>query len=677
MFRVLRYMVLAPLLAWDGPNGATQAQTAEEIDAYIIASARWDMEAMHTMEARFSRSDQPSDRAFGLLISAKIDHREQRMDACMHKLDSVLHYPYEVPAAIRARAFREKCVVNTDLQFYREALKDADSGLAIADSLTEPALYAALLVAKAEAHAELLDFNQAHPLLTQAYQLAEREKDRQWMGASLLVLGNIQFRQGNYTKAMDSYRQAINLVGDPANQISVHAVSNLASASVMDGRYDLAQQILDSLLRSLGPRDPALRFLCMSNSGYISSRQKKYKEALVQYEAALAFADSVGLIEEKGKTLQLLASTLWKMGRREKALDVANKALELARQNKKVHWQVELHHLLGTWEHAMGDDGAAYGHAMSHKALSDSLNKARFNQQLVHADILFDTERREHQIAQQAQALELAAAVDRRKNLQRLALGLAVLAITTIALLLWRSLLRKHKLAEQERRLHLQEVDDLMRRNEINTMQAMLDGQEKERERTARDLHDRLGAMLSTIKMQVGALEDKVELVHQDQRRHYEKVTHLLDEAVGEVRRIAHDMNTVTLSRFGLAKALEDLCDNVRIHGKLDVELTLFGLEDRMDTQREIVIYRIIQELVGNALKHARAKEISVSVTREAGRFSAMVSDDGIGFDPSTAHGGIGLENIRHRAASIGATIRVDSTPGHGTTVSIEGPVLE
>lgn len=637
----------------------------------------WQTDTMRAMEARFSRSDAVSGRALGLLISAQIDHRESRDAACMQKLDSLLRLPFKEPSEIRARAHRLKCVVNTELQFIQEAVKEAEMALALVDSMAAPALYAEVLLSKAEAFAEIPDYNQAHALSTQAYRIARRGGSDRWMGASLMCLGNIQFRQRSFAKAIASYRQALELVQDPNSQIAVHTITNLASASVMDGQFGLAEHILDSMMAALGPRDPAARFLCLSTSGYIRSRQKHYDEAVVRLRAALALADSVGLTDKRPKTVQLLATTLWSMGKRDEALALAQEALVHARQDKDVLLQTDLHRRLGAWMHTLGDNRAAYEHALAYNTLSDSLTKARFNQQLVHADILFDTERREHQISQQQQALELAAAVDRRKNLQRLALVLAVVAVAIIALLLWRSLRRRHKLAEQERQLHIQEVDDLMHRNEISTMQAMLDGQEKERERTARDLHDRLGAMLSTIKMQVGALEDKVELAHQGQRAQYDKVTHLLDEAVGEVRRIAHDMATVTLSRFGLAKALEDLCDNVRIHGKLAVELTLYGLENRMDPSREIMTYRIIQELMSNAMKHAHAKEISVSVTREAGRFSAMVSDDGQGFDPTSAAGGIGLENVRHRAASMGATVRVDSTPGHGTTVSIEGPVLE
>jgi len=143
------------------------------------------------------------------------------------------------------------------------------------------------------------------------------------------------------------------------------------------------------------------------------------------------------------------------------------------------------------------------------------------------------------------------------------------------------------------------------------------------------------------------------------------------------VRRISHDMVTTTLSRFGLAKAVEDLCDSVRVSGKLGVELQLFGLEHRLERSVEITLYRIVQELVSNVLKHAHATELSIAVTRQPGRLSVMVADDGHGFEPATVEKGIGLQNVRSRAATLGATVQFDSALGRGTTVSVECPVVE
>ncbi|MBP7515706.1 MAG: hypothetical protein KA791_14220, partial [Flavobacteriales bacterium] len=142
-------------------------------------------------------------------------------------------------------------------------------------------------------------------------------------------------------------------------------------------------------------------------------------------------------------------------------------------------------------------------------------------------------------------------------------------------------------------------------------------------------------------------------------------------------RRISHDMVAGTLAHFGLEKALEGLCDSVRVTGRLAVELRVFGLENRLERGVEITVYRIVQELVGNALKHAKASELSINLTRTPGRLSVIVSDDGVGFDPSASTEGMGLANVRKRAATLGGEITVDSVRSKGTTVSLECAVVE
>ena len=107
------------------------------------------------------------------------------------------------------------------------------------------------------------------------------------------------------------------------------------------------------------------------------------------------------------------------------------------------------------------------------------------------------------------------------------------------------------------------------------------------------------------------------------------------------------------------------------------MELRVFGLENRLEPRVEVTVYRIVQELVGNALKHAKASEVSIDVTRSPGRLSVMVSDDGAGFDPSIPGEGMGLENVRKRAATLGGNVAIDSVPGKGTTISLECVVVD
>ena len=288
-----------------------------------------------------------------------------------------------------------------------------------------------------------------------------------------------------------------------------------------------------------------------------------------------------------------------------------------------------------------------------------------------------ETERKERRIAEQQQALDLAASEDRRKSLQRnILIGIAAFA-ALVAGLLWRLARSRRQRLEKEKELHEKAVNELLQKNEITALHAMFEGQEKERDRVARDLHDRVGSMLGNVKMQMEVLEERMDTDQQEREGQYKKVYGLLVETVGEVRRISHDMVAGTLARFGLEKALEGLCDSVRVTGRLAVELRVFGLENRLERGMEITVYRIVQELVGNALKHAKASELSIDVTRTPGRLSVIVSDNGVGFDTAVPSEGMGLANVRKRVATIGGALTIDSTPGKGTTVSVECAVVE
>jgi|GEM_PF-3252434 len=271
---------------------------------------------------------------------------------------------------------------------------------------------------------------------------------------------------------------------------------------------------------------------------------------------------------------------------------------------------------------------------------------------------------------------EMRARRDRNRSIASSAIALLM---ALVALLLYRTMRNRQRLAQKEKELHDEQVDQLLSQQEMKSINAMLDGQEQERERVGKELHDHVGHLLGAIKHQLGELEEQVADVKGAQTTQYRKVTGLLDNAAGELRRISHDMAAATLNRFGLDKALHDLRDTLHINGRLQVELNTFGLDQGTSLERgvEIAVYRIVQEAVSNVLKHAKATELSIAVTHAPGRLSVVVSDNGTGYDTGTTTSGVGLANIRSRAAALGAQVQIDSAPGTGTTVSVECPVVE
>ncbi|MCB0458340.1 MAG: sensor histidine kinase [Flavobacteriaceae bacterium] len=265
-----------------------------------------------------------------------------------------------------------------------------------------------------------------------------------------------------------------------------------------------------------------------------------------------------------------------------------------------------------------------------------------------------------------------------RKQTRNIAYGLAgaSLLIGLIGFLTYKNTRRKQRIAEQEKELEIQKKEKILKDQELNAIDAMIAGQEKERERLASDLHDSVGATLSAAKLQFDHLaknKDKLESLEEL----FQKTGTLLDEAYTEVRSMAHLKNSGVIAKKGLLPAIVTLAKNASATGQLQMEVQDFGLDERLDNALEISIFRMIQELVTNIIKHSEATEATISITQHDTMLSIIVEDNGKGFDPRKTHSkeGMGLSGIEKRIEHLEGTLEVDSTPNKGTSILIELPL--
>lgn len=205
-----------------------------------------------------------------------------------------------------------------------------------------------------------------------------------------------------------------------------------------------------------------------------------------------------------------------------------------------------------------------------------------------------------------------------------------------------------------------------VREKKLIATQAVLEGETAERTRLARDLHDGLGSMLTGVKLNLETINNGASQSTPGSTQ-VSNTLEMLNESIIELRRIAHHLMPDSLSRYGLKTALTDFCNNFP-----SIHFDYFGSEGRLDSKLEIMIYRIIHELVNNALKHSGAKEVIVELMRETDYVAFIVRDNGSGFDPSSLTTGIGLKNIRDRVTAFGGRMEVHSKAGEGTEINIE-----
>jgi len=202
----------------------------------------------------------------------------------------------------------------------------------------------------------------------------------------------------------------------------------------------------------------------------------------------------------------------------------------------------------------------------------------------------------------------------------------------------------------------------------------VLQGEEKERSRLASDLHDGLGGLLSGVKINLSNMKENVYL-SEKQVAAFGQVISLLDSSIVELRRIAHNMVPETLHNYGLKTAINDFCIEIAQAGMPEVSFSFYGEDKRLSSELELSLFRITQELVNNALKHAKASQINVQLFVEERRVALQIFDNGHGFNIKESeenNKGQGIKNIKNRVAAFGGKFEIYSQFGQGTEILIE-----
>ncbi|WP_460503529.1 sensor histidine kinase, partial [Hymenobacter agri] len=234
------------------------------------------------------------------------------------------------------------------------------------------------------------------------------------------------------------------------------------------------------------------------------------------------------------------------------------------------------------------------------------------------------------------------------------------------------------------RRRLRREIEFTQERQQLERQQAqaVLAAEEAERRRIGADLHDGVGQLLTAAKLNLHALAEELrEQASPGSQCLLNHALDVVDESFREVRNISHNLLPSALIRRGLGQAVRDFTSKVSPGGRPRFQVEVTGLEEsgRLDPALESVLFRVVQELVQNIVKHAQATEVTVQLLRRPRELCLLIADDGVGFDPAALGNevGIGLKNIESRLVYLGGRVDFDSRPGHGTTVTIEVPLPE
>jgi two-component system, NarL family, sensor kinase len=293
-------------------------------------------------------------------------------------------------------------------------------------------------------------------------------------------------------------------------------------------------------------------------------------------------------------------------------------------------------------------------------SLTESQDAIQLAEYAAELEAKYETEKKSEKIVQQENQL-------RQKSLINYLLAGAGVGLLIIFLLTYRTYTQKQKLQQQR-------IRELETEKQLTAIEAVLQGEEQERTRLAQDLHDGLGGMLSGIKYSFNTMKENLIMTPENQQA-FARSMDMLDSSIKEMRTVAHNLMPEALVKFGLDTALKDYCHDIQKSGALQVQYQSIGLEGATLAQTTaITVYRIVQELITNTLKHASAKTAIVQITKSDKLISVTVEDDGKGFDTALLKlsKGIGWTNIQHRTDFLKGKLDVNSGYGKGTSVHIE-----
>lgn len=394
--------------------------------------------------------------------------------------------------------------------------------------------------------------------------------------------------------------------------------------------------------------------------------------ALKAYEAAYHIADSTENDYFKSEVGENLASQYLFLQQYEKAAAIAMESNRIALELKNHKVTAGTYGILKKIAVVRQDFRQALRYEELSAGYADSATNQETQQSILNLEARYQLEKKETEITKLnlkniSNEIQLV-----KRNRWLLIGGISGAALLLVMLALYRNTKQKQIIAEKDKKIQQEEIRFLERQQQVVSLQSMINGQETERTRIAKDLHDGLGGLFSTIKMHFSTLQHEESNLQSNPL--FSKSYELVNTASEEVRRIAHNMMPEVLIKLGLIQATRELCNSISAGKLLQVSLQTYGLDQRLNPSTEVMLFRIIQELLNNIIKHAQATEALIQFNLDVNRLSVIVEDNGRGFNLAEQEKGrhAGLSSVESRVHYLNGKMSIDSQQEIGTTVMMD-----
>lgn len=530
---------------------------------------------------------------------------------------------YDVLPAIynsRANRYQRKGMYDSAMNYYYAAIEQAEKSKTI-NPATLPTLYTNLSgVLEA-----IGDYEKGLLYLGKAEKIVRETKHTHLLSLVLINKGNAFSNAGN----TDS------------------SISNLKEALVIAKKYNYLQW----------------QHLALSNLASVYYERNYYKEALNYLEQAVRLKGDVDP-NYQNTNVAMLGKVYFATGNYKLAQDYLLQALHTAERLNIARDILKSHNILSQLYARQGDHKKAYEHHLTYTQLEDSLESKETKQNISQLEIKFRTAQKDKEIIAKELQISRQKTQLKQRNLWIVGISAGALLLGALAALLY-SLYRSNW---HQKRFQEEKFRNLEQEQKIGQLRAMMKGEEKERIRIAQNLHDGIGGMLASIKMNLNAISEERSDLHA--MPGFAKVSGMLSDTASEVRKTAHNLMPDTLTKHDLRKALLLYSEN-NSNTQLLIDLQ-YDVQELLNKDAELLIYRIIQELIQNIIKHSGANHAVIQLMLHQDNLSIMVEDNGKGFDTLAPVNGAGLDNIKKRVEALQGYLSVSSTPDRGTTVHIE-----
>lgn len=498
----------------------------------------------------------------------------------------------------------------------------------------------------------------------QALQRALKYSSKDYRQLAILYnnMGSIHYVLKQYDDALPYLEKAMHL--GTTKQLKPQLTETyitLASISIVRDQLDSARRYLENISRLNTTITDKIQEQLHYLNGIIYLKEKQPAKAIPLFKEALVLSEHN--IRNKINNTSILGSAYLLSKNYKSAIQYYREAMKLSEQfGIGGRSLVEIYGNLSETYDSAKDFRNAYRYKFIAAALQDSISAMENTRSRNKLQNLFQNAEKDKELTAKRLQLVLAEASLRNRNLWITGIGTGTLILLTIAIML-----------SQKQRLQLQRAKTTKQQQQVEQLKAVIDGEEKERSRIGRQLHDDIMVQLSIVKMSMEALPMEYPGIKDVQS--YKNIVQQVQHTSRQLRQTAHNLMPDALLEEGLISAVLYFCRNIELMTGIKILFQHYGIIPSLSSDLEISIYRIIQELMQNVIKHAEATNALVQLNYLEGILSITVEDNGVGMkeqDNSTEENKMGLRSIRTRLKAMAGSIEIHPCTPHGTSVNIE-----